>query len=175
MTATSERLRYRHILHDGDPAAIRALAETLTSLSAERRAIPAQLAETTLDGTSTYRWLLAEAGKELVGFACYDRAELSTTSFELYWIAVLPRLQKQGLGRELIGRVARLARAKHGLQLFAETSSRDTHAAARAFYERLGFTEVARLADFYAPGDDRLVLRLALDGAGVSAAGDAGS
>jgi hypothetical protein len=41
--------------------------------------------------------------------------------------------------------------------LVVETSSRDDYASTRKFYEVHGMTEAARLADFYAPGDARVV------------------
>jgi hypothetical protein len=39
-----------------------------------------------------------------------------------------------------------------------ETSSRADYAPTRRFYHKRGYLESARLRDFYAPGDDRVVL-----------------
>ena len=39
-----------------------------------------------------------------------------------------------------------------------ETSSRDDYAPTRKFYHKRGYQEAARLQDFYAAGDDRIVL-----------------
>ena len=61
-----------------------------------------------------------------------------------------------------IARTARFAKSKRGLWLFAETSSRDPYARARAFYQGAGFTEVARFEDFYASGDAKVIFRLKL-------------
>jgi hypothetical protein len=41
--------------------------------------------------------------------------------------------------------------------LIVETSSRSDYTATRAFYERRGYREAARVRDFYAPGDDRII------------------
>jgi hypothetical protein len=35
-----------------------------------------------------------------------------------------------------------------------ETAGLDSYAAARAFYRKIGYEEVARLRDFYWPGND---------------------
>lgn len=132
--------------------------------SAEEARVAAELAETTLDGTETYRWLLAEQGGTLAGYTCFDRIPFSRVSFDLYWIAVLPQLRGTGLAAELMQRTAKFIRGKRGTQIFAETSSREPYAAARAFYRRSGFTEAARFPDFYDAGDDKIVYRLTLTG-----------
>lgn len=124
--------------------------------------VAAELADTTLDGTETYRWLIAEQDGELVGYTCYDRIPLTQVSFDLYWIAVLPELRGTGLASELIARTAKFAKSKRGLWIFAETSSREAYAPARGFYVKAGFEQVARMEDFYDMGDDKLVYRLKL-------------
>ena len=42
--------------------------------------------------------------------------------------------------------------------LVVETSSRPDYAHTREFYARGGYCEVARVRDFYAPADDRIIL-----------------
>lgn len=156
------RIRFRHVLDAADPPRIEALVRATGVFTAEDVRTAADLASTTLDGTETYRWLLAEADGVLAGYSCFDRVPFSKLSFELFWIAVLPERQGAGLGRELIGRTVSFARAKGGTQIFAETSSRPPRTTARAFYEHIGFTEAARFPDFYDQGDDKLVYRLKL-------------
>jgi len=158
----ASRLRFRHVLDAADPGRIRALIGGANVFSAEETRIAAELAETTLDGTETYRWLIAEEDGELVGYTCFDRVPLSKVSFDLYWIAVSPGRHRTGLGRELIERTAKFIRGKRGTQVFAETSSREPYVAARAFYVGCGFEEAARFPDFYAAGDDKIVYRLKL-------------
>ena len=161
-TAPGDRVRFRHVLDASDVDRIHALTAATGVFSAEESRVAAELAETTLDGSETYRWLLAEAGGEFVGYTCFDRIPLSKVSFDLYWIAVLPARRGSGLATELMTRTAKLARSKRGLWIFAETSSREPYAPARAFYRKAGFTEAARFNDFYAQGDDKVVFRLAL-------------
>jgi len=164
MTGASgtSRIRFRHVLDAADPARIRALVAATKVFSAEEVRTAAALADTTLDGTETYRWLLAEQDDELVGYTCFDRVPFSKVSFDLYWIAVLPSRWGMGLGHELMGRTAKFIKAKRGLSIFAETSSRDTHAKARDFYEKFGFKKVARFDDYYDLGDAKITYRLTL-------------
>ena len=62
------RIRFRHVLDASDPARIRALIAATGVFSAEEARVAAELADTTLDGTETYRWLLAAADGELLGY-----------------------------------------------------------------------------------------------------------
>ncbi|MGH6749630.1 MAG: GNAT family N-acetyltransferase [Methyloceanibacter sp.] len=48
----------------------------------------------------------------------------------------------------------RKAGAKH---IYVDTSSSDRYAPTRGFYQRMGFVEEARLPDFYAPGDGKVI------------------
>ena len=158
----SRRTRFRHVLDAADPARIHALIAATGVFSAEEARVAAELAETTIDGTETYRWLIAEEAGELVGYACFDRIPLSKVSFDLYWIAVAPDRRGSGLAAELMARMAKFCKAKRAMWIFAETSSRQAYAPARGFYLKSGFEELARFADFYEPGDDKLVYRLKL-------------
>jgi hypothetical protein len=49
-------------------------------------------------------------------------------------------------------------RARGGRLVLVETSSRPDYDRTRTFYARLGYTESARIRDFYAPADDRIML-----------------
>ena len=156
-------LRWRQIAEPADPARIKQLVVATGVFSAEEARVAGELATTTLSGTETYRFLFAETpGGELRGFTCFDRIPLSKVSFDLYWIAVAPEQRGTGLAQELIRRTAAFAKSKRGLWLFAETSSRDPYAMARAFYKKAGFEESARFEDFYAKDDAKIIFRLKL-------------
>jgi ribosomal protein S18 acetylase RimI-like enzyme len=46
--------------------------------------------------------------------------------------------------------------------IIVDTSGLQAFAAARSFYGRCGYEQVARIADFWAEGDDKLTFRKAL-------------
>jgi hypothetical protein len=50
-----------------------------------------------------------------------------------------------------------------GRILVAETSSRTDYLSARSFYEARGYAEVARIRDFFGPGDDRVTFTRRLE------------
>jgi ribosomal protein S18 acetylase RimI-like enzyme len=153
---------FRQAVEPSDPARIRALVEATGVFSAEEATVAAELAVSTLDGSETYQFLFAEAGDQLLGYTCFDRIPLSAVSFDLYWIAVDPAERGRGLALELLRRTAALINAQGGMQIFAETSSREPYAAARAFYRKAGFSEAARFEDFYSSGDAKLIFALRL-------------
>jgi ribosomal protein S18 acetylase RimI-like enzyme len=93
----------------------------------------------------------------VVGYACWGPTPATDRTWDLYWIAVDPALQGVGIGTILLEEVERKLVGQHARMLVVETSSRSDYAATRAFYARRGYAEVARVGDFYAPGDDRII------------------
>lgn len=94
---------------------------------------------------------------ELVGYACYGPTPGTDRTYDLYWIAVDPAMHGTGIGTTLLTEVERRLKGQHARLLVVETSSRSDYAATRAFYRRCGYTESARVREFYAPGDDRII------------------
>jgi ribosomal protein S18 acetylase RimI-like enzyme len=54
------------------------------------------------------------------------------------------------------------AKAAAGRMVLVETAGKAEYAATRAFYERIGYHEVARIPDFYRVGDDKVIYGKAL-------------
>ncbi len=107
---------------------------------------------------SDYLFLGAFTPEEiLVGYACWGPTPATDRTWDLYWIAVDTSLQGAGIGTILLEEVERRLVGQHARMLIAETSSRSDYAATRGFYTRRGYTEAARVRDFYAPGDDRII------------------
>ncbi len=109
-----------------------------------------------------YQFLGAFAGGRLVGYACFGPTPATDGTFDLYWLAVDPSTQGRGVGRALADRVRATVFDAGGRLLVVETSSRVDYAHTREFYARGGFIEAARVRDFYAPADDRVMLTIRL-------------
>jgi ribosomal protein S18 acetylase RimI-like enzyme len=112
---------------------------------------------------SGYHFVLAERGATLVAYACYGPIEGTQSSFDLYWIAVSPEEQGRGLGAQVYTRAESAMRKAGAKHIYADTSSSDRYAGTRGFYQRMGFEEQARLADFYTPGDGKIIYVKALE------------
>jgi GNAT superfamily N-acetyltransferase len=94
---------------------------------------------------------------ELVGYACYGPTPGTDRVYDLYWIAVHAAAHGAGIGTAILTEVERRLQRRHARMLVAETSSRSDYAPTRDFYGRRGYTESARVREFYAPGDDRII------------------
>ena len=105
-----------------------------------------------------YEFLGAFEEEWLVGYACFGPTPMTEGTHDLYWLAVDPTAQGRGIGRALVREVERKLIDRGGRLLVVETSSRPDYAGTRQFYARSGYTEAARVRDFYAPADDRILL-----------------
>ncbi len=106
---------------------------------------------------SGYFFLFLERQGQLIGYACYGPIPATTGSFDLYWIAVHRAWQGRGFGRAILQEAERRIRQAGGRRIYIETSGRTQYEPTRRFYERCGYRCEARLPDFYAPGDDKLI------------------
>jgi D-alanine-D-alanine ligase len=152
-------LNLRHHATEGDPAAVRLLVKATGYFTAEEADVAEELVNERLSKgpDSGYHFVFAELEGKLAGYACFGPVPLTVSSYDLYWIVVSPEFQKRGLGKILLEETERLARLAGGTRLYADTSGRAQYAGTRAFYERAGFGRDARLEDFYAPGDAKLI------------------
>lgn len=105
-----------------------------------------------------YEFIGAFLDNRLIGYACYGPTPATDGTYDLYWIAVHADAQRSGAGAALMTEVERRLEERRARLLVVETSSRDDYAPTRTFYEKRGYAERARLRDFYAAGDDRIVL-----------------
>lgn len=113
--------------------------------------------EALIKSDTGYRYILAESGDKIVGYACYGKDEQSVSSYELYWIAVDDSCRGEGVGKLLLISVENAIRANGKAQLFIETAGRDQYLPTRRFYERQGYKQAAWLDDYFAPGDARVI------------------
>jgi ribosomal protein S18 acetylase RimI-like enzyme len=104
-----------------------------------------------------YEFLGGFESGDLVAYACFGATPGTDRTFDLYWIAVHPTAQGRGTGSELLAGVEQQLRARSARLLIVETSSRAEYAPTRRFYTGRGYREVARMRDFYAPCDDRVI------------------
>lgn len=155
--ATLNNLTWREALTAADIESVRTLTAATGYFTDDEVRVAAELVEETLSGKEDYRFLMAEYEGKLAGYSCFGEIPLTRKRYDLYWLAVNPALQGIGLGRVLVNRSLWQVRALGGDRLYAETSGKAQYASTRKFYEKTGFTCVARLPDFYHPGDDKII------------------
>jgi D-alanine-D-alanine ligase len=106
---------------------------------------------------SGYCFLFAEEGDRLLGYACFGPIRGTVRCFDLYWIVVDPGKQGRGIGRTLMTASEQLMDERGARLIYADTSSRPQYEPTRAFYLACGYRQEAVLADFYAPGDGKVI------------------
>ncbi|MEM2902004.1 MAG: GNAT family N-acetyltransferase [Candidatus Bathyarchaeia archaeon] len=94
---------------------------------------------------------------QVVGYVCFGPTPLTEGTYDIYWVAVEPRLHGQGVGGKLLRFAEQLIRSRGGRKIIVETSSKEEYEAARNLYEAHGFKEVAKISSFYAKGDDKII------------------
>ena len=114
-----------------------------------------------------YHFLVAEAvgsaaaeragASRVVAYVCWGLNPMSDGVFDVYWVAVDPALQGGGAGRALMAAAEADVQARGGRMVLVETGGKASYAPTRAFYERIGYVEVARLPDFFRVGDDKVI------------------
>lgn len=115
-----------------------------------------------VEGTATglagpYALFGAESDGMLQGYVCLGRVLLTRSTWNLYWLAVHPSAQVRGVGRALQIYAESFIRSLGGERIVVETSSRADYERARNFYQRVGYTQVGLIRDFYRAGDDCLM------------------
>src|SRR5262245_33148301 len=143
-----------------DLAAVARLVREAGVFSEPEIALAVSLAEDALAHgaeASGHHFLLARRDERVLGYSCFGPIDGTQCSFDLYWIVVGAPSQGRGLGRRLLAETEARIRARGGRRVWVETSGRPDYAPTRAFYERAGYAREARLADFYAPGDDKWI------------------
>ena len=135
------------------------LAELLAATGAFN-ADEVEVALSLFDGDTDYEFLGAfeEQTGRLIGYACFGATPATDGTYDLYWLAVDPAAQGRGVGSALVRAVEEKLVGRGARLLVVETSSRPDYEGTRRFYARSGYHEAARVRDFYAPADDRIVL-----------------
>jgi GNAT superfamily N-acetyltransferase len=104
----------------------------------------------------SYQVLGAELESRLVGWICWGPTPCTLGTYDLYWMAVDPEMQGAGIGTALLQEMERRLKGIARL-IVIDTAGRPDYSATRAFYQARGYSPVATVPDFYAPGDDQVV------------------
>jgi ribosomal protein S18 acetylase RimI-like enzyme len=139
-----------------DTNALMALVEALGLFEPSQIAELAAMLAEHFAGDSPDYWLMDE-DQVPVGVAYVAPERMTEGTWNLYLIAVHPERQRQGRGKKLLEYVERLLIDRGERVLLVETAGTEDFEYVRAFYRRSGFTEEARIRDFYAAGVDKVI------------------
>ncbi len=149
---------YKYEVSPSDPERIRRLVEITGFFYPSEFDVAEELVRERLakGDASGYFFILAEHYGRLVGYACYGPIACTTSSYDLFWIAVHPDFQGRGLGRRLLKKAERLIHKAGGTRIYVETSQRPQYASTRVFYENQGYQPESVLDHFYGPGEGKV-------------------
>jgi ribosomal protein S18 acetylase RimI-like enzyme len=108
---------------------------------------------------SGYHVLVAVDGGRIAGYICYGPTPCTDGTWDMYWEAVAPADRGKGIGTALTEAAEGEISQAGGRMIMIETSASPLYDNTRRFHGARGYETVARVADFYAPGDDQLIMR----------------
>ena len=107
-------------------------------------------------------WFLAFDDETLVGVVYCTPEPMTEGTWNILMLLIAPSYQRQGHGQSLISHVEKTLEALGERLIIVETSSLDEFKQARSFYLKCGYVEEARIRNFYAANDDKIVFSKSL-------------
>ncbi|MBI4783299.1 MAG: GNAT family N-acetyltransferase [Oscillatoriophycideae cyanobacterium NC_groundwater_1537_Pr4_S-0.65um_50_18] len=155
-----------------DVPAILAIAEAIGFQPSEMEVVHQLLTDYFTDGcgrdplqnsNAERFWLTISVGNdETIGVAYCEPERMTDQTWNLQLIAIHPNYQGHGHGGKLLCHVEETLKACGGRMLLVETLA--SFDLAQAFYRKYGYEEEARIRDFYAVSEDKVVFRKILTG-----------
>jgi ribosomal protein S18 acetylase RimI-like enzyme len=114
------------------------------------------------DSSSHDLWLTCETNGQAEGF-CYAVPEkLTDGTWNMLALAVHPAQQGKGMGSAIVRFLEAALLARGERVVIADTSGTPEFEPTRQFYRKNGYHEEARIRDFWAAGNDKVVFWKAL-------------
>ena len=101
-------------------------------------------------------WLVADLEDAPKGFAFARPEEMTDRVWNILALGVAPDAQGAGLATSLLHATEAQLDAR---MIIIETTQLPEQAAARAFYTKEGYAEVARVPDYYGEGEDKIIFQ----------------
>jgi ribosomal protein S18 acetylase RimI-like enzyme len=102
-------------------------------------------------------WLTCEEARDAIGFCFAAPEKFTEGTWNMLAIAVHPDSQRKGAGAAIVKHLEGALRERGERILIADTAGTNEFAQTRQFYRRNGYTEEARIRDFWAVGNDKVV------------------
>ena len=107
-------------------------------------------------------WLTCILDGIAIGFCYAVPEQLTEGTWNMLAIAVLPNKQGTGAGSAIVKELEANLQKSGNRVLIADTSGVDEFKQTREFYRKNGYTEEARIRDFWNEGDDKIIFRKSL-------------
>lgn len=104
-----------------------------------------------------YEIFVDEEGNDLRGYVCIGPRPLTEGTYDLYWIAVNPKVQSKGVGSGLVKYIEDHIKNIKGRLILIETSGKESYEKERKFYEKNFYEKLVNIRDFYREGDSLVI------------------
>jgi len=165
-------LHLRSEVQPSDVQDVRRIVEASQFFSAAEVDVAVELVQERLQkgAASGYEFLFAEhpvlvqdrLRQQVIGYVCYGEIPCTVGSYDIYWIAISPDHQRNRIGQQLMQSVELAAKKLNARRLYIDTSGKPLYTPTRNFYVRCGYNIACELADFYAPGDSKIIFEKAI-------------
>jgi ribosomal protein S18 acetylase RimI-like enzyme len=110
-----------------------------------------------------YFALVADVDSKVAGYICYGQTPCTIGTWDIFWIAVDGNKRGHGVGGALTKAAEADIKKANGRLIMIETSSQELYENTRRFYLGQKYELVARVPDFYSPGDDLIMMQKRLN------------
>ena len=150
------------MIAEDKPALMRILQDT-PEFKPSEVAVAEEVIDSYLGDPDSYHTLVAEVGASIAGYICYGLTPLTESTWDIYWLAVARGKRGQGIGSALVTSAEGEIKKARGRLVIIETSAKPGYEKTRQFYLNHNYDFVCQIPDFYAPGDDKIILQKRLD------------
>ena len=139
-----------------DEVGLMALAEHSGLFAPEHLALVQETLTAYLSGSDEALWFTTDTPEPLGVLYCAPEV-MADDVWNALMLIVHPDSHGQGVGTQLMQHAEQVLTAQGARLLIVETSGLDDFERARRFYGKLGFSEEARIAHYYAHGDAKVI------------------
>lgn len=150
-----------HPMIENDKPFIMEILHNTPEFKAEEITVAEEVIDSYLEspGFSGYYILVSRIEGTVNGYVCYGPTPMTCGTWDIYWMAVTPQEQGKGIGRTLLQAAENEITTTGGRMAIIETSSQPLYEKTLRFHLKNGYSEIARIPDFYEPGDDKIILQ----------------
>jgi GNAT superfamily N-acetyltransferase len=102
-------------------------------------------------------WLTYQDDNTPIAVVYFAPEKLTEGTYNLYLIAVHQAYHNKGIGKVLLEYIEKYLREQGERVLLVETSGLPSFERTRNFYAKNGYTQEARIRDFYTAGEDKII------------------
>lgn len=147
------------ILKEEDKNSIKSILTDTNNFNEEEITIALELIDVYIKDKEQkdYEIFVDEEANKIRGYVCIGPRPLTVGTYDLYWIAVNPKVQSKGVGSGMIKFVEEHLKDKKGRLILIETSGKASYEKERKFYEKNLYKELVNIKDFYTEGDSLVI------------------